>query len=246
MVSKIRTGRVTPMIVLLAAAVTATPGDNGPELLDYEITAVKGKLLREEPQPESKLRIGDVEQTGAVLRTGWRSGAVVQEETKKARFQLEARTRVRLAGDRPGVLLELEKGRMRAIFEKIGAEHSVERIVTTPSAVLTVRGTDYGVKVDRSGDTTVVVFEGEVEIIDLDRLGPPVRLEAGTSCSISRGQPPGAAYPHSMNGDDWDRGRMPAAMSSGHGSGPAGGGIQGGARPGSGGGGAGQRHGGGL
>ncbi len=245
MVSDRTARRVALMIFLLMTAFVAYSNDDGPEVLDYEITAVKGKLLRETPQPETRLEVGDVEKSGALLRTGWRSAAKLQEATRGARFELGTRTRFRLAGDRAGVLLVLEKGRLRAIFDKVNAEDSAGRIVTTPSAVLTVRGTDYGVEVDGSGNTTVVVFEGEVEVFDLDRQGPPASITAGNSCSIRRGRAPGEVTPHSMSPRDWDRGRLPTTMS--HGTGPAGtsGAMQGGAQHQQGGAGAGQRHGGG-
>jgi len=127
-----------------------------------------------------------------------------------ARFRLSSKTRARLAGDRPGVLLEIERGSLRAIFGKFLGEDPPERIVTTPSAVLAVRGTDYGVEVSKSGDTTVTVFSGEVEVVDIDRSVPSIRVHAGEFSTIRRGKTPGAPRPHEINQKDWDGGRRPA------------------------------------
>ena len=202
-------------LVVMGASVTES--DEGASI-SYEVAAVKGKLLREDPLPQEKLRLGDQATSGALLRTGWRSSAEIAAPEEGVRFTLSSRTRVRLATDRPGVLLEVEKGRLRAVFEKLSSGPTRDRNVVTPSAILAVRGTEYGVAVSKSGETNVVVFSGVVDVTDLAAHGPAVSVKAGEYCTIQRGQLPSRAMPHHMNRGGWDKGHMPSSM-SGHGSG---------------------------
>lgn len=210
--------RLPFLLIVLAAATLASGGNQEPPEPTYSVAAVKGKLLREEPSPEERLLVGSDVAAGSVLRTGWRSFAEIVSPAVGARFVIDPRTRVRLASGQPGVLLEMQKGRLRAVFDKISEGPSAERIVTTPSAVLAVRGTEYGVAVSKAGDTSVVVFSGIVDVTDLGGAAAPVAVSAGQYCNIPRGEVPGHAMPHSMGPGDWDHGHMPGSM-AGHGSG---------------------------
>jgi hypothetical protein len=91
------------------------------------------------------------------------------------------------------------------------------RLVTTPSAVLAVRGTTYGLKVGKKGDTQVVVFEGIVELTDPAGDWPPVRVEAGQRSRIRPGRDPEQPSTHRLSPADWDRGfdRTPPGSGSG-------------------------------
>jgi len=201
---------------LLVAVAMAT--DRGEGLLQptYLVVAVKGKLLRELPEPEERLQVASEVAAGNVLRTGWRSSAEIVSPEAGARFVVASRTRIRLADDRPGVLLEVQKGRLRALFDKITEGPSAERIITTPSAILAVRGTEYGVAVSKAGDTSVVVFSGVVDVTDLGKATPTVSISAGQFCNIPRGGGPSQPMSHMMNSGDWSHGQMPGSM-SGHG-----------------------------
>jgi hypothetical protein len=197
---------------------TAFPEGEPNATILYEVVAVKGKLVREEPAPEVKLRPGDQAASGSLLRTGWKSSAEIVVPEEGAHFTLGSRTQVRLSGDGPGVILEVGKGRLRAVFDKLTSGPTRERNVVTPSAILAVRGTEYGVAVSKSGETNVVVFSGVVDVTDLAAHGPAVSVQAGEYCMIRRGQPPSRAMPHEMDARSWDKGHMPGSM-SGHGSG---------------------------
>jgi hypothetical protein len=82
-----------------------------------------------------------------------------------------------------------------------------ERLVTTPSAVLAVRGTEYGIEVEKDGDTSVAVFEGIVEVSDPRGVGEPVRVQAGNSTRVRKGKAPSRPKPHGLSANDWDQGR---------------------------------------
>jgi hypothetical protein len=76
---------------------------------------------------------------------------------------------------------------------KIFEEHSKgenSKKVTTPTAVISVRGTVYDVSVeDDDGTTYVTVDEGAVEVRNQTAAGPSVLLKPGDSIRVFRGQP---------------------------------------------------------
>ena len=197
--------RIT-LIAILALAVpgAATDGTDAVEIT-YDVVTVKGKLFLEvEPEPE-KLSAGDHAVSGDRLRTGSSSSATLGVPTHTAVFRIDPKTTCSLAHDRPGVLLHIEKGRVRAIFGEYAGDDP--RLVTTPSAVLAVRGTDYGVRVKKNGETRVVVFEGVVEMIDPTGKHPPTRIQAGQQTRVRSGRPVEAPSPHRLTPMDWDLGR---------------------------------------
>jgi hypothetical protein len=199
--------KISPLVLVLAAAtLSAAPTPERTEF-EYTVIEVKKKLLLASPEGERKLTVGDLAHSGDSLRTGSRSSADLEVIERAARFHLGAKTAFRLTHDRPGVLIEIERGSLRAIFGPLAEGEDTERLVTTPSAVLAVRGTEYGVEVEKDGDTTVAVFEGIVEVTDLGGKGDVLRVGAGQSTRIKRGKPASAPRAHGLSRDDWDRGR---------------------------------------
>ena len=190
------------------AGIVAFAGDDPAELPSYQLTAVERKLFREVPAPEVTLTTGEPIAAGDVLRTGSRSSADILCPDAMSRFRLAAKTRATLASDAPGVLLDLEEGRVHALFDKL-TDSSRQRLVVTPSAVLAVRGTEYGVEVNGKGTTMVVVFSGEVEVVDRGRVGEPVRVGPGQYTEVKRGESAQAPIPHRMGPGQWEQGRRP-------------------------------------
>ncbi len=223
---------VASLVGMVLASETVAPS--------YEVVELKKKLYREEPLPEILLDLGARPEPRSLLRTGSGSSADILCSQSDALFRLGSKTRVRLSGDAPGVLLVLEKGRIHALFGKLTGSHQLERIVATPSAVLAVRGTEYGLEVDGKGNTMITVFEGEVEVRHMDGLGETIRVRAGQYSRIRKNKPPQPAKQHNMGPSDWDRGQRPDdSMSHGGSDGTMGGGVggqSGGSSPGSGGG----------
>jgi hypothetical protein len=206
-----------PALLLVAAAAAAPEGT-----IEYWVTGVEGKLFRETPRGEERLAAGAELRSGETVATGRRSSADLTAPEFGSLFHLGSRTRVVLAADTPGVLLRLEKGRLRALFEELVGRPETERRIETPSAILAVRGTEYGVEVGGSGHTTLVVFSGVVEVFDRARRGAPVRVEAGYTVRVRRGRAPGAPRPHDLTQRSWDRGAMPGARGMSPGTGSAG------------------------
>jgi len=205
-------------LLLGAFLATAAASQSGGDVLSYEVASVKRKLLLEKTDGEERLAAGDALASGNVVRTAWMSRAEIAAPEQRALFRLGAGTRVRLAHDVPGLLLEVEKGRLRAIFDELLGTEAPERVVTTPSAILAVRGTEYGVDVDAAGDTAVVVFSGVVEVLDRERRGPAVLVEAGYWVEVRRGSGPGEPRPHAMSPRSFDRGGGPGSQGMGMGS----------------------------
>lgn len=192
---------------LATAAVATTAAPDGPALLRYEVTKVTRTLVLERAEGERALTPGDHAVSGDRLRTGSRSRAELTVPERAARFGIGAKTRFRLAHERPGVLLEIERGSVHGLFGPLPDGDDRERLVTTPSAVLAVRGTEYGVEVEKDGDTTVAVFEGTVEVRDAAGLGETVRIGAGQAVRVRHGRAAGMPEPHGLSSGDWDRGR---------------------------------------
>jgi len=203
-------------LTLVAAAPQPPSGPAGAmntgtaDPLVYAVDAVDGKLLRVDGREEWPLSAGDRAIGGSELRTGWFSSADLTARRAAAHFHLNSRTHVRLASETPGVLLVLERGRLRALFDKLtGDEAEQERRIETPSAILAVRGTEYGVAVGRGGATTLVVFEGVVEVLDPTGRTAPVQVMGGQALHLRRGEAPEQPFSHGLSRGGWDRGAMP-------------------------------------
>jgi hypothetical protein len=65
----------------------------------------------------------------------------------------------------------------------------------TPSAVITVRGTRFSVRVDKKGRTTVQVFEGTVEVEGLGEKPRAVLIEPGYQTEVDPGKQPQLPQP---------------------------------------------------
>lgn len=170
-------------LAMLTAAAASTP--TAPAA--YRFDEVKNTVVLKSANRESQATKGLHAQGGDHVHTGLFSYALIAAEQYRAKFEIFSVTDVQLAASTPGVILSVERGRIRAMFDKITG--SEPRIVQTPGALLAVRGTRYNVEVDSSGKATLDVFEGTVEI--RSPLRPePFLVHAGQSSSFSRGEPP--------------------------------------------------------
>jgi hypothetical protein len=138
----------------------------GVQTAAYRFDDVYSKVTLDSGEKSTKAETGMEAHGGDVVRTGWRGRATVAADEVASRFEIYPSSRVKLASDKPGVIVMLERGRLKAMFDAITGND--ERIVETPGALLAVRGTRYGVEVDSSGDTLLSVFEGMVEVRPFD------------------------------------------------------------------------------
>lgn len=149
---------------------------------DYRFDEVKRKV----EVNATRIAKGQQAKGGDAVETGWFSYALISAEGHRAKFEIFSATEVKLADGTPGVILSLERGRIRAAFDKITG--SEPRVVKTPGALLAVRGTQFDVYVDQAGDTVVDVWEGTVEI--QSPLAPPAFVNAGEESTFGRHRPP--------------------------------------------------------
>jgi hypothetical protein len=170
-------------LAMLTAAAASTP--SAP--VAYRFDDVKNNVVLKTANRESQATKGLHAQSGDHVHTGLFSYALIAAEQYRSKFEIFSVTDVQLAGGTPGVILSLERGRIRAMFDKITG--SEPRIVQTPGALLAVRGTRYNVEVDQSGKATLDVFEGTVEV--RSPLRPePLLVSAGQSSTFSRREAP--------------------------------------------------------
>ncbi len=94
-------------------------------------------------------------------------------------------------GSRQEIVLRQEIGSTRNVVQPLPSADSKFEI-QTPSAIVTVRGTEFMVDVDSSGATMVAVDEG---IVEVSAQGMTVTLNAGETTTVSPGSPPATAEP---------------------------------------------------
>jgi len=92
------------------------------------------------------------------------------------------------AGIRKAILSSL-RGTMRATVSKFGGDSTFE--VETPTAVASVRGTDFIVKVNSSMETEIIVLEGAVRVRNIDpKIKGQVMVRAGQKTRVARAKAP--------------------------------------------------------
>ena len=197
--------------ILASLALLATTAAVPQQTVDYRFDEIRRSVTLTTPSQQLAVQKGQRAAGGDKVSTGWFSYALIATEHYRAKFEIFASTDVQLAGNAPGVILSLERGRLRAMFDKITGNEP--RVVQTPGALLAVRGTQYEVAVDANGKTELKVYEGVVEI--RSELRPaPMLVHAGEAASFSRKDPP---TQHSMPHD----GNQPPGR-DGHGADPHG------------------------
>lgn len=154
---------------------------------------------------DAELRVseGATARDGDRVRTGWFGYALLAAPRYAAEFEIFSSSDVVLAEGTPGLILSLERGRLKAMFDKITGDEP--RMVKTPGALLAVRGTRYGVEVRRNGDADLVVFEGTVEVRS-PLAKEPALVHAGQECRFgARTSPMIMPMPRGMSEDMWQR-----------------------------------------
>ena len=175
--------------------------------VEYRFDEVRRNVTVMHGQQALRAAKGQQAASGDKVETGWFSYALIGSDRHRAKFELFSTTTVTLAAGTPGVILTLERGRIRAAFDKITG--SEPRTVQTPGALLAVRGTQFDVQVDREGDTTLDVFEGIVEVRS-SLQQQPFMVTAGHESSFGPRRPPTVRpMPEHRrnNGPDGDRGK---------------------------------------
>ena len=161
------------------------------ERLVYRFEEVKSKVVRSPGGDEARdvrVAAGDGANAGDVVRTGFFGRTILAVPERTARFEVFSSSRVQLAGGEPGVLLVLEKGRLKAAFDAFTGASEARR-VAAPGAILAVRGTRYGLEVTSGGEVVLAVFEGTVELFP-EGGAPSLRVERDEYCVFGPKTPP--------------------------------------------------------
>ncbi|MBK8596680.1 MAG: FecR domain-containing protein [Holophagales bacterium] len=176
--------------VLLAATGFGLSEAPSGERLAYRFEEVKSKVVRSPGGDEARdvrVAAGDPAEAGDVVTTGFFGRTVVAVPERAARFEVFSSSKVQLAGGEPGILLVLEKGRIKATFDAFTGASEARR-VAVPGAILAVRGTRYGVEV-AGGESVLAVFEGTVELFPAGG-APSMKVGRDEFCVFGPKTPP--------------------------------------------------------
>jgi hypothetical protein len=156
---------------------------------------VKGKVSVTPPQGAAAMA-----QHGMVLPAETRietaKGSVILLLADGSQVLVKPKTHVVLKspGSGDGHFLQMFLGEILANIKKRLGETPPFRM-GTPSAVITVRGTRFSVRVDKKGRTTVQVFEGTVEVEGLGEKPRAVLVEPGYQTEVDPGKQPQLPQP---------------------------------------------------
>lgn len=196
--------RATFGSVVLAAAVAAAAAGPSSEPVDYRFDKVRSKVILVSGGSQARVSEGAAARGGDVVKTGWLGSALVAAPRWNARFEISPASEVALGSDQPGVILKLQQGKLKAIFDAFTGDEP--RVVATPGALLAVRGTRYGVEVDSKGNTAVVVFEGVVQVDPFDESFAAFAVRAGEMTEYGHGRRPEMRpAPTGMNEEMWEQ-----------------------------------------
>src|ERR1700730_6552230 len=136
------------------------------------------------------LNVGDQVQLQQVIITG-RDGYAKFQVSDGSTFEVYPNSNV-IFRKNPGNwrdLLDVLVGRVRIHIQKLGGQPNNNRVIT-PTAVISVRGTTFDVKVEDNGDTTEVgVEEGLVDVENFPVKGKVVSLTPGKSIKVYKNEP---------------------------------------------------------
>ena len=224
-----------PLLAPLVFTLLQASGPGAEASLNYRFDEVKRSvylLPGGDKSKEIKAAKGAAASSGDMVRTGWLGQTVIAVPARNSRFEVFANTQVKLAGGEPGVLLVLEKGRIKAFFKALIEGSREERRVAVPGALLAVRGTRYGVEVDKDGKSYLVVFEGVVEILRDAPGSEPIKVKAGEWSTFGPDSRPKVEPMHTRGFQEmnWNQGMRPDGSMGTMGSGAMspGGGVPGG------------------
>jgi len=177
---------IIPSAVLLTALFATSCSKDAPAsaaLKHAEVIYVSGDVTATRGSQTVTVGIGDALSEGQTLQTGPRSECELRLGNGTA-IRIEEQTevfldRVVLDPGRSAVGIRLVLGTVLCKVRMLSVEERFR--VRTPTAVVGVRGTEFGVTVSTGGDTLLAVRQGAVAIlpapIDLDRLAADLKTD---------------------------------------------------------------------
>src|SRR5215510_8702841 len=157
------------LLFLLVASIQWASAMALAQALDARVASVQGTAVRRNSQRAFILARGDSLNPGDEIDTRG-GGRVVIELTDGSVVVVNSNSRIVIRDYRAAPSLRemfrILVGRVRVKIAHYGGKPNPYR-VNSPTASILVRGTEFGVAVESSGDTTVVVYEGLVEVQSL-------------------------------------------------------------------------------
>jgi hypothetical protein len=153
------------------------------------MTAVKGNvsLVRGQASPVL-LRKHDTVEAGDEILTDHKSSATIRmPDGSTVHIYPDSHVVIHNEAGSWKEFLHVLLGTVRVQIEKLSGRPN-PKSMTTPTAVIAVRGTIFSVAVEQNGDTQVGVGEGLVSVASLLQPQNEVLLKPGQSCWMRRGQ----------------------------------------------------------
>jgi ferric-dicitrate binding protein FerR (iron transport regulator) len=185
-------GFVGTMLAMLAAspACFAQPlFPSSPDAAAKVVTMTGQVSVLRDSQPWA-LNVGDLVQAQQIILTG-PDGYAKLQTSDGSTFEVYPSSNV-IFRKNPGSLrdlLDLFVGRIKVHIQRLGGEPNPNR-VTTPNAMISVRGTIFDVSINDDDETTVVsVEEGSVEVRHLLKPGASKIVNAGETLHVYKDEP---------------------------------------------------------
>ena len=173
------------VLLLVALPIWAAP----PAGVEGQMTTVKGKvsLVRGQASPVL-LQNHDTVKAGDEILTDHKSSATIRmPDGSTVRIYPDSHIVLRTETGSWKEFLHVFLGTVRVQIEKLSGRPN-PKTLTTPTAIIAVRGTIFSVSVDRKGDTQVGVGEGLVSVASQIEPKNEVLLKPGQSCWMRHGQ----------------------------------------------------------
>lgn len=194
-----RGGRLSPQHFLVLAvlllcqssspAQTASPPFQGAQIISLtgELSVRRGRL------PAQVLKLHEAVQPGDELITGQNSEAVIRTSDGST-VRIFPDSHVIFNEHSPDIqeLLHLFLGSIKVHIEKLSGRPNPQKM-TTPTAIIAVRGTMFSVFVDETDATLVAVDEGIVAVANRRSPSEEVLLHGGQRVWVRGNQPPARA-----------------------------------------------------
>ena len=177
---------LTVLVVLLLVALPMWAAPNG---VQGQMAAVKGNvsLVRGQASPVL-LHKHDTVEAGDEILTDHKSSATIRmPDGSTVRIYPDSHVVLRTETGSWKEFLHVFLGTVRVQIEKLSGRPN-PKSMTTPTAIIAVRGTIFSVSVDQTGDTQVGVGEGLVSVASLLQPQNEVLLKPGQSCWMRHGQ----------------------------------------------------------
>ena len=189
-----RAGVSVSLAALILIVVTARSSDAQtppPSPGSGRLVSLTGELsVRRGAMAAQFLKLHELVQVGDEIATGSNSEAVIQTSDGST-IRIFPDSRVIFSEGSPGIqgFLQLFLGSIKVHIEKLSGRPN-PHTMTTPTAIIAVRGTTFSVFVDETDATLVAVDEGIVAVSNVRLPSQELLLRRGQKTWVRPGQPP--------------------------------------------------------